>query len=173
MQEMWVWSVGQEDPLDKEMVTDSNILAWEIPGQRSLAGYSPWGCKESDTTEWLNKHVPGFQLFSSRALGSNSKGHLLAKGKFIVVFLLVKDNFWKSVFPSSQYNIFKTSLSFPRVLSLKIVSLVFIIPCSHLSSLKFLLRAWTESFPRQSLFPNLSLKSSEQKLKSIWKFQLI
>ena len=26
-------------------------------GQRSLAGYSPWGCKESDMTEQLNKHI--------------------------------------------------------------------------------------------------------------------
>ena len=26
-------------------------------GQRSLAGYSPWGCKELDTTEWLNTHT--------------------------------------------------------------------------------------------------------------------
>jgi len=26
-------------------------------GQRSLAGYSPWGCKESDMTEWLNTHT--------------------------------------------------------------------------------------------------------------------
>ena len=26
-------------------------------GQRSLAGYSPWGCKELDTTEWLNTHM--------------------------------------------------------------------------------------------------------------------
>ena len=25
-------------------------------GQRSLAGYSPWGCKESDSTEWLSTH---------------------------------------------------------------------------------------------------------------------
>ena len=31
MQEMWVWSLGQEDPLEKEMVTHSNILAWRIP----------------------------------------------------------------------------------------------------------------------------------------------
>ena len=27
------------------MATHSNILAWEIHGQRSLAGYSPWSCK--------------------------------------------------------------------------------------------------------------------------------
>ena len=31
MQEMWVWSLSQEDPLEKEMVTLSSILAWEIP----------------------------------------------------------------------------------------------------------------------------------------------
>ena len=30
-QEMWVWSLGQDDPLEKEMTTHSSILAWEIP----------------------------------------------------------------------------------------------------------------------------------------------
>ena len=30
MQETWVQSLGQEDPLEKEMATHSNILAWEI-----------------------------------------------------------------------------------------------------------------------------------------------
>ena len=29
--EMWVWSLGQEDPLEKGMATHSNILAWRIP----------------------------------------------------------------------------------------------------------------------------------------------
>ena len=38
------------------MVTHSSILAWEIPWQRSLAGYSPWGHKESNTTERLHFH---------------------------------------------------------------------------------------------------------------------
>ena len=43
---------GQEDPLEKEMATHSSILAWKIPWtERSLVDYSPWGCKESDTTE--------------------------------------------------------------------------------------------------------------------------
>ena len=37
--------------LEKEMATHSSILAWRIQGQRSLAGYSPWGRKESDRTE--------------------------------------------------------------------------------------------------------------------------
>ena len=31
MQEAWVLSLGQEDPLEKEMTTHSNILAWRIP----------------------------------------------------------------------------------------------------------------------------------------------
>ena len=31
MQEMWVWSQGWEDPLEKEMATHSSSLAWEIP----------------------------------------------------------------------------------------------------------------------------------------------
>ena len=31
MQETWVQSLGQEDPLDKGMATLSNILAWRIP----------------------------------------------------------------------------------------------------------------------------------------------
>ena len=31
--------------------TQSGIVAWRIPCKRSLMGYSPWGCKESDTTE--------------------------------------------------------------------------------------------------------------------------
>ena len=30
MQETWVWSLGQEDPLEKEMATHSSILAWRI-----------------------------------------------------------------------------------------------------------------------------------------------
>ena len=45
MQEKQIRSLGQEDPLEKEMATHSRILAWEIHGRRSLAAYSPWGCK--------------------------------------------------------------------------------------------------------------------------------
>ena len=31
MQEMWVQSLGEEDPLEKEVATHSSILVWEIP----------------------------------------------------------------------------------------------------------------------------------------------
>ena len=42
MQETWVRSLGQEDPLKKGMATDSVFLPGESHGQRSLVGYSPW-----------------------------------------------------------------------------------------------------------------------------------
>ena len=51
MQEMQVQSLGQEDPLEEEMATHSSILPGGSHGQRSLVGYSPWGCQKSDTTE--------------------------------------------------------------------------------------------------------------------------
>ena len=51
---MQVQSLDWEDTLEKEMATHSSILAWKSYGQRSLAGYSPWGHKESDTTEPLH-----------------------------------------------------------------------------------------------------------------------
>ena len=38
-------------PLEKGMVTPSVFLPREFYGQRSLVGYSPWGCIESDMTE--------------------------------------------------------------------------------------------------------------------------
>ena len=53
MQETWVLSLGQEDPLEKGMGTHSSIFAWRIHGQRSLAGYCPWGYEEGDMTEQL------------------------------------------------------------------------------------------------------------------------
>ena len=49
--ETWVWSLGQEDPLEKEMATHYRILAWKIRWTRSLAGYSSYSCKESNTTK--------------------------------------------------------------------------------------------------------------------------
>ena len=51
MRETWVQSLGREDPLEKEMAIHSSILAWKIPWTENLAGYSPRGRKESDTTE--------------------------------------------------------------------------------------------------------------------------
>ena len=46
---MWVQSLGQEDPLEKEMTTHFRVLAWRIPWTE--VGCSPQGHKESDVTE--------------------------------------------------------------------------------------------------------------------------
>ena len=53
MQETQVRSLGQNNPLEEDMASHSSILAGKLHGQRILAGYSPWGHKESDTTERL------------------------------------------------------------------------------------------------------------------------
>ena len=37
-QETWVWSLGQEDPLEKEIAIHSSILAWEIPWTEEPGG---------------------------------------------------------------------------------------------------------------------------------------
>ena len=51
IQEIRIPSLAQEDTLEKGMVTTPVFLPGNSHGQRSLVGYSPWGCKESDTTE--------------------------------------------------------------------------------------------------------------------------
>ena len=38
MQEAWVQSLGQEDPVEKEMTTNSSILFWEIPWTEEPGG---------------------------------------------------------------------------------------------------------------------------------------
>ena len=50
--ETQVQSLGWEDFLEKEIATQSSILAWKIPRTEELGRlYSPWGHKELDTTE--------------------------------------------------------------------------------------------------------------------------
>ena len=51
MEETHVRPLGQDDPLEEEMATIPIFLPGKSHGQKSLAGYSSQGCKESDTTE--------------------------------------------------------------------------------------------------------------------------
>ena len=51
--ETWVWFLGWEDPLEKEMATHHSIPAWRIPWTEEPDSYSPWGYKELDRTEPL------------------------------------------------------------------------------------------------------------------------
>ena len=56
MWETWVRSLGQEDPLEKEMPTHSRIIAWRILWMEELGGLQSTGHKESDMTERLHFH---------------------------------------------------------------------------------------------------------------------
>ena len=53
VQETQVWSLGHEDPLEREWLPTPVFLPGEFDEQRSLVGYSPWGRIESDMTEQL------------------------------------------------------------------------------------------------------------------------
>ena len=69
VQETWVGSLSQEDPLEKGMATHSSILAWRIRGQRSLVGYSSWGGRVRHD-EWLSLHFR-FPFWKMRTIISN------------------------------------------------------------------------------------------------------
>ena len=63
MQETQVWSLSQEEPLEKGMATHSNILAWRILWTESILH----GVEELDMTEQLTKYFNErtFQLILS------------------------------------------------------------------------------------------------------------
>ena len=84
----------------------------ESHGQRSLAGYSPWGCKESDTTKWLNTHIVTRSVMGDNSIIENGvKDHgTQTWGKGVIVAGLV---FWACwlyynliVWPSDCYHVF-------------------------------------------------------------------
>ena len=54
IEETRVQFLSQEDPPEKEWQSTTAILPGESHGQRSLAGYSPWGCQEPGMTEHLS-----------------------------------------------------------------------------------------------------------------------
>ena len=66
MWESWVRLLGWEYLLEKGIATHSSILAWRSPWTEEPMGYSPWGRKELDTTEWLT-HTKASQLLRSLA----------------------------------------------------------------------------------------------------------
>ena len=71
-QETWVQSLGQEDPLEKEMTTHSSILAQEIPWTKEPGNYSLCDCKESDTTEQLSMDIYVYKTESLHCITDNN-----------------------------------------------------------------------------------------------------
>ena len=66
MRETWVRFLAREEPLEKEMAIHSSTPACKIPWTEELIGYSPWGHKESDTTERLHFTSCNISLYSIR-----------------------------------------------------------------------------------------------------------
>ena len=60
--ETWVQSLGWEDPRRRKWQHTPVSLSGEFHGWRSLVGYSPWGHKELDRTEWLT-HICLLSMF--------------------------------------------------------------------------------------------------------------
>ena len=63
VQETWVWSLGREDTLQKEMATHSNIITWEIPWTEETGSLQTMGSqrighdletKQQFIPEWIN-----------------------------------------------------------------------------------------------------------------------
>ena len=57
MREVWVRSLAQEDPLEKEMVTHFSILAWEIPWTEEPGEFSPWSRRVRHDLVTKEQHV--------------------------------------------------------------------------------------------------------------------
>ena len=84
-QEIQVWSLSWEDPLEKEMATRSSILAWRVPWTEEPCRLQSRGCKESDMTErqtfTLLPYLPSMPIITSwcpRGLTSSSLFYFLA-----------------------------------------------------------------------------------------------
>ena len=60
MQEIWVQSLGREDPLEKEMESHSSILAWEIPWTEEPGGLQSIGSqsvRHNSVTKQQQQHI--------------------------------------------------------------------------------------------------------------------
>ena len=63
---------------EKAMAPHSSTLAWKIPWMEKPVGYSPWGCKESDTTKRLHFHtLTGIDRIKREGTLKREKGALL------------------------------------------------------------------------------------------------
>ena len=77
VQETRVWSLGQEDPLNKEMATDSSILAWKIPWTEKPGRLQSMGSQRV-RHNWATKHTHTYQ--GTKRLHRTTKGATVLKG---------------------------------------------------------------------------------------------
>ena len=82
MQKTLVWSLGQEDPLKKEMATHFNILAWEIPRAEEPGGLQSMVLQRTGLN-WGCTHLkPIFFFTESEMLRTSSQHCLIATAAY-------------------------------------------------------------------------------------------
>ena len=83
MRETWVRSLGWEDPLEKEMATHSNILAWRIPWMEEPGGLQSMGSQRVGHDRatslhflfWSNKSILKLTVVLYTQLCKHTKSH--------------------------------------------------------------------------------------------------
>ena len=151
MQETLVWSLGQEDPLEKEMATHSRTLAWKIPWTEEpgrLVDYIPWGLKESD--KWYILFIGYFKHFMTGVAYTSKDCHCCLVAKSCLTFCYPMD----CISQASLSSTISPSL-------LKLMSIESVIPSNHLILCHPLLLL-------PSIFPNISVFSSELAFHINW-----
>ena len=86
MQETQVQSLGQEDPLEKEMATHSSILAWKIPGTEEPSGLPSVGSHRvghdrSDLAAAAARGFPGGSEVKASACNAGDPGSIPGSGR--------------------------------------------------------------------------------------------
>ena len=81
LQETWLWSLGQEDPLEEEMATHSSILAWRIPWTEEPGELQSTGSQRV-VHNWSNlAHTHFYNTFPSYFLAKSSTTILLIRSQ--------------------------------------------------------------------------------------------
>ena len=158
--EMRLGSQGLEDPLEEEWQPTQVFLPGKSRVQRSLAGYNPWGGKESDTPKWMSTHA----YTHIHTIGSKTEMHLihcrsLIKIKYGNTYSLLKKNCFYVDLLLCSCSVMSNSLPSHE---LQHASL----PCPSLSpgvcsnSCHFLSHSLSPSFPASGSFPVSQLFAS-------------
>ena len=99
MQETWVWFLGWEDPWRRAWLPIPVFWPGEFHGQRSLAGYSPWGGRELDTLSDFHFHRIEWWL-----LAAGERGKWGQAGKRVQTFSCKIVKFWGSNVQHGDYS---------------------------------------------------------------------
>ena len=86
-QEMWVWSLGWEDPSEESMATHSSILAWRIPWTEEPGGLQSIGLQRigQDWSDLACMHIDSTQVFSLRKMKNQGTSEITNRRKLMNV----------------------------------------------------------------------------------------